>query len=124
LIPSGQPVVIAGDFNIIPTDADVYKPERWVTDSLFRAEVKAVYADLLAAGWTDALRKLHPDERIFTFWDYFRNAWGRDAGLRIDHLLLSPAADARLLAAEVDSFARAEAKASDHAPTWVELAQA
>ena len=124
LMASGQPVVIAGDFNIIPTDADVYKPERWVNDALFRDEVKAVYAGLLAAGWTDALRKLHPDERIFTFWDYFRNAWGRDAGLRIDHLLLSPAADARLVAAEVDSFARAEPKASDHAPTWIELGPA
>lgn len=122
LMATGQPVVIAGDFNIIPTDADVYKPERWIDDALFRAEVKAVYADLLAAGWTDALRQLHPDERIFTFWDYFRNAWGRDAGLRIDHLLLSPAAAARLTAAEVDSFARAEPKASDHAPTWIELA--
>lgn len=124
LMATGQPVVIAGDFNIIPTDADVYKPERWVDDALFRTEVKAFYADLLAAGWTDALRKLRPNETIYTFWDYFRNAFARDAGLRIDHLLLSPAADARLEAAEVDSFARAEPKASDHAPTWIELAPA
>ena len=124
LMATGQPVVIAGDFNIIPTDADVYKPERWVDDALFRAEVKDAYADLLAAGWTDALRKLHPGETIYTFWDYFRNAFARDAGLRIDHLLLSPAAAASLRAAEVDSFARAELKASDHAPTWIELAPA
>ena len=124
LMATGQPVVIAGDFNIIPTDADVYKPERWRTDALFQPQVKAAFADLLAAGWTDALREQHPDEQIFTFWDYFRNAWGRNAGLRIDHLLLSPAAAARLTGAGVDSSVRAQAKASDHAPVWIELAEA
>ena len=82
LLTRGDQVVLAGDFNVMPTDLDVYKPERWLDDALFRPEVRAAYRDLLAQGWTDALRKLHPDERIYTFWDYFRNAYGRDAGLR------------------------------------------
>ena len=85
-----SPAILAGDFNVIPTELDVYKPERWLDDALFRPEVRAAYHDLLAQGWTDALRTLHPGEKIYTFWDYFRNAYGRDAGLRIDHLLLSP----------------------------------
>ena len=87
---SGMPVVLAGDFNVMPTDLDVYKPERWLDDALFAPEARAAYFRLLEQGWTDALRTLHPDERIYTFWDYFRNAYARNAGLRIDHLLLSP----------------------------------
>ena len=83
------PVVLAGDYNVMPTELDVYKPERWLDDALFAPEARAAYARLLEQGWTDALRKLHPDERIYTFWDYFRNAFARNAGLRIDHLLLS-----------------------------------
>jgi exodeoxyribonuclease-3 len=105
----------------MPTDLDVYKPERWVDDALFRPEVRAAFERLLAQGWTDALRALHPGERIYTFWDYFRNAFGRDAGLRIDHLMLSPAVAARLVAAGVDRDVRAWPKTSDHAPTWVQL---
>lgn len=124
LLESGLPVVLAGDFNVIPTDFDVYKPERWTEDALFVAEVRAAYARLLDQGWTDALRKMHPGERIYTFWDYFRNAWGRDAGLRIDHLLLSPPLAKRLKAAEVDSFVRGWEKTSDHAPVWLELKSA
>lgn len=116
------PVVLAGDYNIIPTDADVYKPERWLDDALFAPEVKAAYSRLLQSGWTDALRKLHPDERVFTFWDYFRNAWPRDAGLRIDHLLLNGPAATRLRSAGVDRSVRALEKTSDHAPVWIELA--
>ena len=99
LLASGAPVVLAGDYNVMPTDLDVYKPERWVDDALFRPEVRDAYRSLVAQGWTDALRTLHPDERIYTFWDYFRNAYGRDAGLRIDHFLLSPAVAQRLKAA-------------------------
>jgi exodeoxyribonuclease-3 len=121
LLKSRHPVVLAGDYNVMPTDLDVYKPERWLDDALFRPEVRAAYKALVDQGWTDALRKLHPGERIYTFWDYFRNAYGRDAGLRIDHLLLSPAVAKRLVAAEVDRAFRGREKASDHAPTWIEL---
>jgi exodeoxyribonuclease-3 len=115
------PVVLAGDFNVIPTERDVYKPERWVDDALFRVETREAFGRLMQQGWTDALRKVHPDAQIYTFWDYFRNAYGRDAGLRIDHLLLNPAAASRLVGAGVDRPVRGWDKASDHAPTWVEL---
>ena len=124
LLATGAPVVLAGDYNVMPTDLDVYKPERWVDDALFRPEVRQAYARLVAQGWTDAVRSLHPGERIYTFWDYFRKAYARDAGLRIDHLLLSPAAAGRLTAAGVDRDVRGWEKSSDHAPTWVELADA
>jgi exodeoxyribonuclease III len=100
----------------------VYKPERWLDDALFRPEVRAAFRDLVAQGWTDALRALHPDERIYTFWESFRNAWARNAGLRIDHFLLSPAAARQLVAGGVDSEVRGWEKASDHAPVWIELA--
>jgi exodeoxyribonuclease-3 len=115
------PVVLAGDFNVIPTERDVYKPERWVDDALFRVETREAFGRLMQQGWTDALRRVHPDAQIYTFWDYFRNAYGRDAGLRIDHLLLNPAAASRLAGAGVDRPVRGWDKASDHAPTWVEL---
>lgn len=121
LIDQQVPALLVGDFNVMPTDLDVYKPERWLDDALFRPEVREAYARLLAQGWTDALRRLNPDERIYTFWDYFRNAWGRNAGLRIDHLLLSPPVAPRLKAAGVDAYARGWDKPSDHAPTWIEL---
>jgi len=121
LLASGAPAVLAGDYNVMPTDLDVYKPERWVDDALFRPEVRDAYRRLVAQGWTDAVRTLHPGERIYTFWDYFRNAYGRGAGLRIDHLLLSPAVAGRLNAASVDRDVRGWEKASDHAPTWIEL---
>ncbi len=122
LLGTGAPVVLAGDFNVMPTERDVYKPERWIDDALFAPEVRALYARLLDQGWTDSLRHLHPDETIYTFWDYFRNAYARDAGLRIDHLLLSPAIAPRLRAAGVDRHVRSWEKTSDHAPTWIELA--
>ena len=124
LLDSGAPVVLAGDFNVMPTDLDVYAPERWVDDALFRPEVREAYRRLIEQGWTDALRTLHPNERIYTFWKYFRNAFGRDAGLRIDHLLLSPSIAGRLVAAEVDRDVRSRQRASDHAPVWIELAEA
>jgi exodeoxyribonuclease III len=123
LVASGVPVVLAGDYNVMPTDLDVYKPERWVGDALFRPEVRLAFGGLIAQGWTDALRTLHPDERIYTFWDYFRNAWGRNAGLRLDHVLLSPSLAGRLVAADVDREVRGWEKASDHAPAWIELAR-
>jgi exodeoxyribonuclease-3 len=121
LLASGLPVMLAGDFNVMPTERDVYKPERWLDDALFAPEVRAAYARLLDQGWTDALRTLHPDETVYTFWDYFRNAYARNAGLRIDHLLLSPALAGRLVKAEVDREVRGWEKTSDHAPVWVEL---
>ena len=124
LLASGHPVVLAGDYNVMPTDLDVYKPERWQGDALFRPEVKKAYADLVKQGWTDSIRKLHPNERIYTFWDYFRNAYARNAGLRIDHLLLTPDLAKRLVAAGVDADVRGYEKTSDHAPTWIELKDA
>jgi len=122
LTATDMPVVIAGDFNVMPTERDVYKPERWLDDALFAPEVRDAFARLLAQGWTDALRALHPDETIYTFWDYFRNAFARDAGLRIDHLLLSPSLAPKLTAANVDRMVRGWEKSSDHAPVWIELA--
>jgi len=123
LLATGEPVVLAGDFNVMPTDLDVYAPERWVDDALFRPEVREAYRCLVAQGWTDALRALYPGERIYTFWKYFRNAFGRDAGLRIDHLLVSPSLAARLIAGGVDRNVRGREHASDHAPAWIELAE-
>lgn len=123
LLKLKQPAILAGDFNAIPTDLDVYKPENWRNDALFRPETRKAYATLLKQGWTDALRQLHPDARIYTFWDYFRNAWPRNAGLRIDHLLLNDVLAKRLTRAGVDSEVRGWAKTSDHAPVWIELAE-
>lgn len=116
------PVVLTGDFNVMPTELDVYKPERWVEDALFRPEVRAAFKTLLDQGWTDAIRKLYPNEKIYTFWDFFRNAYGRDAGLRIDHFLLNHQLDKRLTAAGVDRNVRGWEKPSDHTPVWIELA--
>ena len=124
LLATGIPVVLAGDFNVMPTELDVYKPERWIDDALFRPEVREAFHGLLEQGWTDAVRALHPGERIYTFWDHYRNAWARNAGLRIDHLLLSPSIADRLVAADVDRQVRGWEKASDHAPTWIEFEDA
>ena len=114
LLAQDIPVVLAGDYNVMPTELDVYKPEKWVDDALFRPEVRDCFRRLMDQGWTDAIRTLHPDERIYTFWDYLRNAWGRNAGLRLDHLLLSPQLADRLVNAEVDQEVRGWEKASDH----------
>jgi exodeoxyribonuclease III len=122
LIASKQPVVLTGDFNVMPTELDVYKPERWVDDALFRPEVRLAFKALLDQGWTDAIRKLYPKDVIYTFWDYFRNAYGRNAGLRIDHFLLTSDVSGRLRAAGVDHHVRGWEKTSDHAPVWIELA--
>jgi len=123
LVVSSTPVILAGDYNVIPTERDVYKPERWVNDALFRVEVREAFSRLMAQGWTDAIRARHPDATIYTYWDFFRNAYERDAGLRIDHLLLNPAALGRLLDAAVDRPVRGWPKPSDHAPTWIELSE-
>jgi exodeoxyribonuclease III len=121
LLQSGKPVILTGDYNVMPTEKDVYKPERWVNDALFRPESREAFRKLVDQGWTDAIRKLYPEEIIYTFWDYFRNAYGRNAGLRIDHFLLSPKVEKRLLAAGVDREVRGWEKTSDHAPVWIEL---
>ncbi len=121
LIEADMPIALIGDFNAMPTDMDVYKPESWLDDALFRPEVRAAFKKLMKQGWTDAIRKLYPEEKIYTFWDYFRNAYGRNAGLRIDHFLLSPPLAAKLKKAGVDKHVRGWEKSSDHAPVWIEV---
>ncbi|MEJ5023020.1 exodeoxyribonuclease III [Ochrobactrum vermis] len=115
------PIALAGDFNVMPTDLDVYAPERWRDDALFRPEVRKAYAQLVAQGWTDAVRSLHPKERIYTFWKYWRNSFARDAGLRIDHFLLSPALAPALKSASVRRNPRSWAHTGDHAPVMIEI---
>ncbi len=123
LLAEERPTVLAGDFNVIPEDRDTFSRRAMANDALFQPESQAAFRSLVHQGWTDALRAIHPrEERLFTFWDYQAGALARDAGFRIDHLLLSPQAADRLQGAGVDKWARAEEKASDHAPTWVELA--
>ncbi len=121
LLASDVPVILTGDFNVIPTEIDVYKPERWVNDALFRPEVRAAFRTLKEQGWTDAIRKLYPDEVIYTYFDFFRNAYARNAGLRIDHFLLSRHFENRLIAAGVNLDVRGWEKTSDHAPVWIEV---
>lgn len=115
------PVLLTGDFNVIPTERDVYKPERWVDDALFRVETRTAFNKLLAQGWTDALRKLFPERILYTYFDYFRNAFARNAGLRIDHFLLNAPLSNRLLAGGIDLQVRGWEKTSDHAPVWIEI---
>jgi exodeoxyribonuclease-3 len=122
LLALGNPVVLAGDYNVIPQDDDIWDPRAMREDALMQPESRAAYRTLLWQGWTDAVRSLHPRGGIWTFWDYQAGAWARDHGFRIDHLLLSPAAADRLLNAGVDRDVRGQEKASDHAPTWVTLA--
>ncbi len=121
LIKAEKPVLITGDFNVMPTELDVYKPERWKDDALFRPEVRKAFKKLVDQGWTDAIRKLYPDEIIYTFFDYFRNAYGRNAGLRIDHFLLSPQLEKRLKATGTNHQVRGWEKTSDHVPVWIEI---
>ncbi len=120
-LDTGAPVALVGDYNVMPTDLDVYAPERWLDNALFRPEVREAWRRLVSQGWTDAVRALHPDRRVYTFWKYFRDAFARDAGLRIDHFLLSPVLAARLRAVGVDRDVRGREHASDHAPVWIEI---
>jgi exodeoxyribonuclease-3 len=119
LINEKHPVLLAGDFNVMPTELDVYKPERWLDDALFRPETRAAFQKLMKQGWTDAIRALYPDDVIYTFWDYFRNAYGRNAGLRIDHFLMNDVLTKQLKSAGVDKEVRGWEKTSDHAPVWI-----
>jgi len=121
LIETGLPTVLAGDFNVVPTDFDIYDPTHWRRDALLQPRSRAAYERLLEQGWIDSLRAKHRGKAVFTFWDYFRNHWKRNAGLRIDHVLLSPSLKGKLVAADVDRWVRDLPKASDHAPTWIEL---
>lgn len=121
LMAAGVPVVLAGDYNVVPTEFDIYPTRSWDDDALVQPESRAAYRRLLDQGWTDALRSMHPDEPMYTFWHYMRHRWERDAGLRLDHLLLSPAVSERLIAAGVDRQVRGEPGASDHAPAWIEV---
>ena len=122
LLASEKPTILAGDFNVVPEDRDVFSMRAAANDALVQPETRASWRQLIHQGWTDMLRALHPDDdRLYTFWDYTAGCWQRDAGFRIDHLLCSPEAADRVTAAGVDKWARAEEKASDHAPTWVVL---
>lgn len=121
LIASGAPVVLAGDYNVVPTEADIYANHSWQDDALLAPQVRDAYARLLDQGWTDALRALHPEGPLWTFWSYRRARWPADKGLRLDHLLISPALASTLVDAGVDRWTRGEPMASDHAPVWIEL---
>ncbi len=124
LFRSEHPVIIAGDYNVVPTDFDIYDPRSWRKDALLQPETRACWERLLDQGWVDALRQLHPGQPVFTFWDYFRKHWERDAGLRIDHLLLNAVLAPALAGSGVDRWVRGQEHASDHAPAWVELDRA
>lgn len=123
LLTFDLPVLLIGDYNVIPTDLDTYKPEKYVTNALFFPESRLAYKNLLKQGWTDAIRTLYPTTRIYTFYDYMRNAYSRDAGLRIDHFLLNDIVLKRLQTAQVDKHVRGWEKTSDHCPVWVELSE-
>ena len=116
-----MPVVLAGDYNVVPTQADIYPSKSWSKNALVQPQPRAAYARLLAQGWTDTLRSLHPDEPMYTFWDYKFGRWQRDSGLRIDHLLLSKSLAPCLKGAGVDKEVRGLENASDHAPAWIVL---
>jgi DNA polymerase-1 len=122
LYAAGVPVVLAGDYNVVPTERDIYATKSWDDDALLQPQSRAAYARLLEQGWTDAIRTLYPDEAMYTYWDYKRLRWQRNGGLRIDHILLSPDVAGRLETAGVDREVRGREDASDHAPVWVELA--
>jgi exodeoxyribonuclease-3 len=122
LLSAGVPVVLAGDYNVVPTDADIYRTKSYARNALLQPASRAAFRRLLEQGWTDAIRALHPDATVYTFWDYLREAWPRDAGLRLDHLLLSPELAPCLQDAWVDRWVRGSAEASDHAPVFIELA--
>jgi exodeoxyribonuclease-3 len=121
LMASGAPVALAGDYNVVPTEADIYQPNSWKGDAVVDPAARAAFEALVAQGWTDALAAMPPSDRPWTFWGYIRRRWENDKGLRLDHLLLSPTLAERLEATGIDKWARGEDGASDHAPTWVDL---
>lgn len=121
LIKMELPAILIGDFNIIPEEIDVYKPEKWIDDALFRKEVRKSFADLQKKGWIDSLRILNPEKQVFTFWDYMYHSYDRNAGMRLDHILISPYLASSLENSGVDSSVRGWEKSSDHAPVWITL---
>jgi exodeoxyribonuclease-3 len=121
LLAQGHPVVLAGDFNVVPTDFDIYNTRSWLKDALLQPESRECYQRLLAQGWIDSVRRHYPEEAVYTFWDYFRRHWETNSGLRIDHLLLDPTLAPCLVQAGVDTWVRGQPHASDHAPTWITL---
>ena len=123
LLSFNRPVLLIGDYNVISTELDTYKPEKYIDNALFMPESKKAYKKLIDLGWTDALRKLHPEEAIYTFYDYVRNAYNRNAGLRLDHFLLNDMVAKRLLKAQVDKYVRGWEKTSDHCPVWIEISE-
>jgi exodeoxyribonuclease-3 len=121
LIAAGVPVVLAGDYNVVPTPQDIYPTRSLDKNALIQPQSREAYARLLAQGWTDSLRKLQPEGPLWTFWDYERDRWTKDKGMRLDHILLSPALRDRLVEGGVDRWARGEDNASDHAPAWITI---
>jgi len=121
LVNRDLPALLIGDYNVMPTELDTYKPEKYINNALFRPETREAYKNLIDQGWTDAIRTLYPNERIYTFWDYFRDAYGRNAGLRLDHFLLNKHIADKLIRAQVDKHVRGWPGTSDHAPVWIEL---
>ena len=122
LLAAAVPAVLAGDYNVVPTDCDIYPSKSWAANALVQPASRAAFQRILAQGWVDAIRAKHPTGPVYTFWDYLRDRWTRDAGMRLDHLLLAPALAGRLQDAGVDRSVRGEPGASDHAPAWVRLA--
>jgi exodeoxyribonuclease III len=123
LIKQDVPAVLVGDYNVVPTPFDIYPSKSWANDALVQPESRAAYKRIVDQGWIDAIRALNPDQPMYTFWHYLRNRWERDAGLRLDHLLVSPSLSEGLIAGGVDREVRGQQGASDHAPAWILLGQ-
>ena len=121
MLGTGLPFVLAGDYNVVPTAADMYVSKSYAKNALVQPQSRAAFQRLLDQGWTDGLRVCQPNGPLYTFWDYMRDRWQRDAGLRLDHVLLSPSMAERLVDAGVDRAVRGQPNASDHAPAWVRL---
>jgi exodeoxyribonuclease-3 len=118
LVETGHPVALVGDYNVVPSDFDIYNTRSWLKNALLQPEPRALYQRLLGQGWTDAIKATHPDQPVYTFWDYLRQAWERNAGMRLDHILLSASLSPALREAGVDAWVRGLPNASDHAPAW------
>ena len=121
LYETGHPVALIGDYNVVPTDFDIYSTRSWLKNALLQPEPRALYQQLLGQGWTDAIKATHPDEPVYTFWVYLRQAWQRNTGMRLDHILLSASLVPSLRETGVDAWVRGLSGASDHAPAWASI---